>query len=131
MDIDGLDAIPSDGGIIYLGAPYSDDDPDVRLRRFQHATIAAARLIERRYVVYSPLTMTHPIDIELAEEGESLGSEYWVAFDEAFMACCCAMIVLQTPGWQQSKGVRYEMDYFTARGRPVIFAAPSEFGISI
>jgi hypothetical protein len=55
--------------IIYLGSPYTHPDPKVREERFEKATRAAAHLVEKGHIVYSPITMTHPIDLVLAAEG--------------------------------------------------------------
>ena len=74
--------------IVYLACPYSKGTSKARLARFEAATHVAAKLIERRLIVFSPLTMTHPIDVVLAEEGETLGSDYWVEFDIVFMEAC-------------------------------------------
>src|SRR2546428_10466425 len=77
---------PSPGEIVYLACPYTDPDPEIRKHRFNCVTMVAAHLIGQGLIVYSPLTITHPIDLVLAREGETLGSDYWVRFDEAFMA---------------------------------------------
>ena len=69
--------------------------------------------------------MTHPIDIALAGETATLGSDYWVNFDEAFMDVCSEIMVLALEGWEQSGGVRREIDYFQKQGKPVTFLEPS------
>lgn len=116
-------------GIIYLAGPYTDPDPEVRAARAHDATIASARLIEQGYIVYSPLTMTHPIDVQMSADGETQGSDYWVAFDEAFMEHCAAIVVLMTSGWAQSRGVAREVGFFEQRARHIIYADPRWFGI--
>ena len=98
--------------IVYLACPYTDSDPKVRERRFQCASLAAAHLVEQNLIVYSPITMTHPIDQILAAEEQTLGSEFWVNFDEAFMAVCSRMIILKVDGWDRSSGIRRETQWF-------------------
>ncbi len=110
--------------IVYLASPYTHALPAIRLARFEAATQAAARLVETGRIVYSPLTMTHPIDLVLAQEGETLGSDYWVRFDEAFMEFCSEMVVLRLSGWQLSSGIAREMEFFRRRGRPISFIDP-------
>ncbi len=105
--------------IYYLACPYSHVDKSVRVGRFKSANVAAARLIERKLIVYSPISMTHPIDEVMAEEGATLGSDYWVDFDAAFMTFCYAMIILPLPGWELSSGIRRERAYFERLGRKV------------
>ena len=116
--------------IIYLAGPYSRATKEGRLARFEAITIAAARLIEQKKIVFSPLTMTHPIDLVLAADGETLGSEFWVDFDEAFVARCDSISVLQLPGWDQSSGVTREIAAFESRGITPVMLAPSTLDIS-
>ena len=116
--------------IVYLACPYSHSDMAVRLQRFYASAHAAAELIRRGMFVYSPITMTHPIDLVLAEEGGSMGSDYWCDFDEAFMAICSEMIILTIPGWQESGGIKRELEFFRAEGKPVRFLdaiAPGQY----
>ncbi len=111
--------------IIYLACPYTHPDRRVREERFRVATRAAAQLIEEGLIVYSPITMTHPIDVLLAADKQTLGSEYWVAFDEAFMEICSEMVVLTVKGWGDSSGVNTEIGYFHNRGKPVRYMSPA------
>lgn len=110
--------------VVYLACPYTDIKPSVREMRFKAATNAAASLIQAGRVVYSPITMTHPIDIVLAGAANTLGSDYWVAFDEAFMEMCSEIVVLLLEGWDRSAGVAREIEYFLSRGRPVSYMRP-------
>ena len=105
--------------IVYLACPYSDPNMAVRLERFQASAHASAELIRRGMFVYSPITMTHPIDLVLAEEGGSMGSDYWCDFDEAFMDVCHEMIILCIPGWDKSSGIAREVLYFEGRGKRI------------
>jgi hypothetical protein len=73
--------------------------------------------------------MTHPIDLVLSEDGQVLESEFWVTFDEAFMAHCSKIVVLTLPGWQTSSGVTRELEFFRNRGIEAKFMAPHELGI--
>lgn len=116
-------------GIIYLAGPYSKGSAGTRLARFNAVTAIAARMIEQKLIVFSPITMTHPIDLVLADDGQTLGSDYWVAFDEKFMAACSEIHVAMLPGWEQSSGVKREVEYFRARGREPTFLKPSDYGV--
>jgi hypothetical protein len=105
---------PNKRKLIYLACPYSDASVAVRLHRFKEATKAAAALIRQGHFVFSPITMTHPIDQEIAGADDTLGSEFWVAFDEAFMERCDLFVLLPLEGWQKSNGVRREIEFFQA-----------------
>jgi hypothetical protein len=110
--------------IIYLACPYTDVSFEVRERRYRAATIAAASLIRQGRIVFSPITMTHPIDVVLAGQKGTLGSEFWVQFDEAFMGCCSEMVILKVDGWENSSGIEREKRFFEARGLPVRYLDP-------
>jgi hypothetical protein len=112
---------PNKRKLIYLACPYSDASPVVRLRRFEEATKAAAGLMRAGHFIYSPITMTHPIDLEIAGSDDTLGSEFWVAFDEIFMERCDLLALLPIEGWQGSKGVRREIEFFEAARKPLMF----------
>jgi len=110
--------------VIYLACPYTHPDPMVREARFELATAVAAALIREGNIVYSPITMTHPIDLVLAGRSGTLGSDYWVAFDEAFMAMCSEMVVIRAEGWRQSSGISREIAYFSDRKKPIRYIDP-------
>lgn len=107
--------------LIYLACPYTHPTMDERISRFEESARAAAYLIHQGRFVYSPITMTHPIDLVMAAENDTMGSDYWVNFDEAFMDVCSEMVILTIPGWSESRGIRREIDYFRNAGKPVRF----------
>jgi hypothetical protein len=112
--------------LIYLACPYTHNAPEFMEERYKSATSAAARLIEKGHVVFSPITMTHPIDKILAKGKITLGSQYWVDFDELFMSACSKMIVLMLDGWQESEGIQREIEHFITRGKEVLYLHPTE-----
>jgi hypothetical protein len=63
--------------------------------------------------------MTHPIDKILSRHNETLGSDYWLKFDELFMEFCSEIAVLMIDGWRQSSGVARELRFFKERRRPI------------
>jgi nucleoside 2-deoxyribosyltransferase len=109
----------SSEGILYLAAPYTHPDVEIRRQRVKIVNAAAARIIRLGRIVFSPLTMTHPLDVLLAGKNETLGSDYWVKFDEAFMEFCSDIAVLCLDGWKESSGVAREIRFFLDRKRPV------------
>src|SRR5262245_552387 len=106
----------SERKIIYLACPYTHPNHSIREQRFKEATKVAAALIQQGHIVFSPITMTHPIDCILAGRQATLGSDYWVEFDEAFMDVCSEMVILKIDGWNLSKGIRREIEYFRMQG---------------
>ncbi|WP_051053241.1 DUF1937 family protein [Afipia clevelandensis] len=111
--------LSEDHSLLYLACPYSHADLDVRVYRFDRATEAAAELIKQGRIVFSPITMTHPIDLVLTKGKGTLGSEYWLAFDKVFMDRCDELAVLQIDGWNESNGVLREIEYFRKQNKPI------------
>lgn len=114
--------------ITYLACPYTHPDLAVRNARFDISARAAAYLISRGKIVYSPITMTHPIDRHLADGEGTLGSDFWVDFDEAFMEHCSEMIILKIEGWEGSSGITREVEFFRTMGRPISAIEPDGNG---
>jgi hypothetical protein len=114
--------------MLYIAGPYTKllDGKDKRVERFMALTRAAAEFMADGYLVYSPITHTHEIDLLLADGG-TLGSDYWVDFDEHFMAICDRCVVVRLPGWEDSAGVRREVAYFLKHGKTVHFVGPTDY----
>jgi hypothetical protein len=112
--------------LVYLACPYTHPDINVCTYRFNAATKAAVHLCRKGHIVYSPITMTHPMDVLMNEVGGTLGSDYWVKFDEAFMQHCSMMYILTINGWWESKGVSRETHFFRSRLRAVEYLSMQE-----
>ena len=108
---------------IYLGCPYTHPDPDVRRRRFEAATDAAAYLTQKGLVVFSPITYTHPIT-----ERHDLPVEFhhWAAFDRAFLLNSQTLWVLTLPGWNLSVGLSAEIDLAHEHDKPIQYLDPAD-----
>lgn len=117
---------PNKHHIIYLACPYTHISASVRAERFDMANKIAAAYIRGGEIVFSPITMTHPIDVIMAKDLGTLGSDYWVAFDEAFMDFCSEMRIIAATGWDKSSGIRREIDYFQSAGKPVYLIDPND-----
>jgi hypothetical protein len=65
------------------------------------------------------------MDVALAGNN-TLGSEFWGKFDEAFMEKCSEMIILKIDGWENSSGIRREIEFFRKSSRPISFMEQSE-----
>lgn len=107
--------------MIYLASPYSHTDENVRRRRFEAACRAAAFLMEQGHVVFSPIAHSHPVEQNMAEIHDTA---WWMRQDLAFMESCERMLILTLAGWDISKGVKLEREWFEARGRHVGFMDP-------
>lgn len=109
--------------IIYLASPYTDEDPNVMEWRYRSACYAAFLFMAKDKIVYSAIGHSHPI----AKIGELPRNwEYWKKADTAFLERCSEMIVLQLPGWRESKGIAEEIEIAKRLGIPVSYTTIQE-----
>jgi hypothetical protein len=115
-------------GLIYLASPYSHPDPQVRTMRFDMACRAAAHLMVRGMLVFSPIAHTHPIAMVGALP---LGWDYWQLYDSVMLGCCAELLILTLSGWQESAGVIGELAIaHKDLGLPVRYMAPHSWEIT-
>ena len=107
--------------LVYLASPYSDPFPEVEAGRFEAACRASANLMATGVFIYSPVAHTHPIHLHGDLPG---GWSFWERYDRAILQCCHKMIVLQLPGWEQSKGIAAELEISKELGITVEYMDP-------
>lgn len=110
--------------LCYLATPYSKYEPGIHMA-FVEASIFAARLMQHGVKVYSPIAHTHPLAIY--GNIDPLDHSIWLPFDEAMMEASEALIVAEMDGWQESRGMAYEIAFFRARKKPVEFLPGNMF----
>ncbi len=103
---------------IYLAVPYSDPAKSIRIARFETVNAVAARLMSEGFLVFSPISHTHPI----AEAGDlPVDWEFWEQYDKIFLEWCDEVCVLKLPGWKKSAGVQAEIKLARKMGKPTIY----------
>lgn len=107
--------------VIYLAAPYSDPDRNVRVARVEAITKYAAKLFNSGKFVFSPLTHSHHI-AEAGNMGLAWGT--WREFDIEMLRKCDSMIVLKLDGWEKSNGVKAEVAEAIALSIPITYCEP-------
>jgi hypothetical protein len=110
-------------GFTYLASPYSHPDPEVRHQRFEAVNKAAAELMRRGHVIFSPISHSHIIarDHDLPTDWE-----FWERIDLEFVKKCDELWVLKLDGWEESKGVWAEICIAKSLDLPVKFIALEE-----
>ena len=93
--------------IIYLAGPYSHPNKVIEQLRFIELTGFAGRLIKKGLIVFSPITMYHPIAIATANLETTFDT--WSKINYHFLCCCTDLFVYALPGYNESKGVNQEM----------------------
>jgi len=111
--------------IAYLACPYNHPDLAVRQKRYELANLAAAHLIQQRIFVFSPLTH----NVTLFSFGLSQGWGFWKDYDLAFIAHFDSLIVLMLEGWEQSQGVRDEIEYAKKLKLPIEYLDPESIQV--
>jgi hypothetical protein len=108
--------------LYYLGAPYSAPTEAEKAERLKKVTEFAARKIAEGVVVYSPLTHNGAI---IATGLMPQGFQYWEALDGEMFKRCDALMVLKLPGWENSVGLKKELEWAAAQGKPVEYHEPA------
>jgi len=103
----------------YLATPY-DKFPPNRLAAYNAAITQASILVESGVVVYSPIIHNHPIGLQI---GRQL-SNFWLEFDRSFMESCHGLIVCKLATWEKSKGISFEINWFSDNSIPVVYMEP-------
>ena len=106
---------------IYLACPYSHKDPAVKQARFEAVNKVAARLMAEGYMVFSPISHTHPIALAGRLPGDW---RFWEAYDRTFLEWADELWVLELEGWEESTGLRAETTIAQNLRKPVRFIKP-------
>lgn len=101
--------------LYYLAHPYASDP----LKNTFTITRIAARLIAKGYFIYSPITMTHYIDVELKYQKIEISNEQWVEYDFAILDRCDGIIM--AGNWRGSKGCLREKQRIEEQGKEVLY----------
>lgn len=104
----------------YLAVPYTDPDPEVMRSRFEMANRMAAEFMKRGLLIYSPISHSHPI----AQYGLPLDWEYWQHYDKEILSICDEIMIIMADGWEESKGIKSEMDVAFQQGMVISYVKP-------
>ena len=110
----------------YLGLPYSSPSRKVRWKRFNEANKAAAHLFKMGYNCLSPISHSHPISLHM---DNSQDSEFWTLIDQYWQYQCDELIVLTLDGWEDSVGLKKEIEFARSIGQDVLFMDPDTYDI--
>lgn len=109
--------------LTYLACPYSHKDPEIVRERFETICRVAGKLMLRGFLIFSPISHTHPI----AQYHNMPGSwEFWKKQDMAFLEHCKEVIVLCVDGWEESVGVTEEIKWASECGLVVRYVDEKE-----
>jgi hypothetical protein len=106
---------------VYLASPYSlhRGGPEMA---WAEASKLAGDLIAEGVRVFSPIAHSHSV-CEHADL-DPMDHDLWLEQDEFFMDACCALVVAQFAGWQDSYGISEEMHWFRDAKKPIHYLDP-------
>ena len=113
--------------IVYLASPYTlngTSDDDAQHQRVRQVNRAANRLMMMGVNVFSPVTHSHQI---CKEADLGFDTTAWLRKDFGFLSACVGMYVLMLPDWEQSIGVKREIEFARRFGIPVMFIYPDRY----
>jgi len=112
---------------LYLASPYSVKIPlseqqaaKLRKRRFEAVCKYAAKLMKQGELVFCPIAHSHPIEV-LGMPGEVNDGDFWLKQDFAVLQFCKELRVLCLEGWEQSDGIRREIEFAHELNIPVTY----------
>jgi len=107
--------------IIYLASPYTSDDVTVLNDRAEKAAEAAAVLMSLGHIVFSPIVHGHPIAQACPGLIPLKDHAFWMKQCTYWLHHSDKLAVLKLEGWQESKGVRHEIEVARDTGKEVIY----------
>ena len=111
--------------LTYLAAPYRHPSDSVMEARLEAVTRVAAGLTDATLRIFCPLTYANA----LLSKGFAWKTDaWWYEYDIGWLAHCAALVVLELPGWEESEGVRLEIEVANGLDIPISYLdTPSEF----
>lgn len=104
---------------IFLACLYSHADENIVHHRFLACNKVAAQIVEAGHVVFSQVTMSHPINLALEKTEKANIGKMWAPVDAVFLDVMQELIILDLEGWDKSAGIQREIAFYQARNQRV------------
>lgn len=104
--------------IIYIAVPYSDKSKAVVEQRYEDTAKYAAKLVSEGNVAFSAIVYGHTL---LRYERMPNDWEFWQNFCESFLVKSDELHVYMLDGWDDSTGVKAEIELAEQCGIPVTY----------
>ena len=116
--------------MVYLASPYSVGKKgaygngdlgkatgNMKTRRYKAACKKAAELMDKGFIVFSPIAHSHSIEKE-GMEGIRDG-DFWLSQDLEIVRRCDKVFVYKMEGWELSRGIAREIAFAEKLGIPI------------
>lgn len=111
---------------IYLASPYTHQDPNVLKIREKQISEIGYVLMKHGYNLFCPITQSH----RLADVAHVvLGHEECMRVDLAFLEKADELFVVKLHGWDESRGVREEIQFAKQHGIPITYINGTDWKI--
>lgn len=120
MNHNGLENIPN-GEYWYLATPYTRYHAGIHMAFVDSARVAGD-LIAVGVPIFSPIAHTHPI--ACYADLDPKDHNIWLPADAALMNKAYGLLIVVLDGWDESKGVKHEIEAFQAAGKPIFLIDP-------
>lgn len=104
--------------LIYIASPYTNKDYTKLVENYLTVTKYAAKLVEEGCVVISPITLGHTL---CSFRKLPINFEFWENFCLTILSKCDEMIVYKINSWENSVGIKEEIEFCKQLGIPVTF----------
>ena len=104
----------------YLASPYSHPDKEIREQRYVQTLEVTAKLmlLKSPYTIFSPIVHCHVMAEHCALP---TNHTFWWKHNMAMLKKAKGLLVLTLPGWQESVGLKAELEFTESLGKPVRF----------
>jgi hypothetical protein len=102
--------------LIFISSPYSHEDKSIVEDRVLKVSKFAAKIVSEGKVAISPIAYGHTL---LTFHKMPSDWKFWKNYCETFIAKCDKMVVLMLDGWEESDGVKGEIEFAIQVGIPI------------
>lgn len=105
--------------LIYLASPYSHPSAAVREARYLAARALTIEELRLGSAIFSPIVYGKDMETAIGTAFEP-----WAAFNDTVIEKCDEVWVLCIEGWQQSRGIRHELEVAFRLNKTVRYLDP-------
>ena len=99
--------------LVYLAIPYDG----IEEYSFKMSCAIAARLMEDKELIFSPIAHSHPIHFYMKNFAHD--HDFWMEYNKGMMEKCQKLYVVTIVHWEKSAGVAFEIQWFLEHNLPV------------